>query len=685
MITKPTMLKVIVAVLAGLACGNAVNPINKVISMLEKMQSDIIEEGKEAQAMYTEFAGMCEGRSRELHNEIKSGKAKGADLKAAIEKAVADVAVLEEKISDAAAGTSDAEAELKKATAMRKREASDFNEEQAELTKTISTIERAITVIEKQGSSASLAQLANAQSITQVLETMAEAEAINADDAMHLTSLVQNSKRSSEDEGDMVEEESDEAQTAAGKSSNIIDTLEALLDKTQKQLEDARGNESKSKNAYELLKQSLTAKIKTITKEMGESKKSKAATGESQATAEGNLEVTMKDLHEDEKELAELHRECLDKATAYEEDMSSHNEESKALAEAKKILLETTGGAKKTLDLAQESFLQVASKAKSQGQGAQALHDVRRIALTYHNSALIELANHIEKVVRSSALTGGDPFGKVKAMVTSMIHKLEKEAESEASKKAYCDKEMGETSTSKEDKEGAIEKVNIQIDVLSSDIKALKGEVARLEKELGSLARTQAEMDKLRFEEKAIYNKNKPVLEQGLDGVKKALAVLRDYFASDGGGGAAGGIIGMLEVVESDFSKGLAEMTSSEESAQAEYDAATKENKVAQAVKEKDVKYKTAEYVSYEKSVTELESDKTGVKSELDAVLEYFASIKKDCVAKPDSFEERAKRREDEMAGLREALNTLGADASLVQTRLRGRAQASMEPDASED
>jgi hypothetical protein len=34
------------------------------------------------------------------------------------------------------------------------------------------------------------------------------------------------------------------------------------------------------------------------------------------------------------------------------------------------------------------------------------------------------------------------------------------------------------------------------------------------------------------MEEKAVYAKNKPVMEQGLDGIKKALKVLRDYYAA---------------------------------------------------------------------------------------------------------------------------------------------------------
>jgi len=638
--------------------------------MLAGLEQELIREGQEAQKMYTEFAEMCEERSRELHNEIKTSKAKSGELTAAIEKAVADASVLEEKISDTADGTSDAEEELKKATAVRAKESADFKAEEAELLKTISTVERAITLIERQGAGASLAQLQNARSIAQVLQTMAEAEAINSDDATKLTALVQQSS-----EGSSSEEEDDTGAPSAAayesKSGQITDTLEALLEKTQKQLEDARNGERNALNAYQMLKQSLSDKIKTMTKEMAEAKKANAAAGEAQATAKGNLEVTNKDHAEDEKELAELHRECLDKATTFEESMAARNEELKALAEAKKILTSSTGGAtEQTYGLAQTSFVQVAAKAKSTG-ASKALHMVRRLALGDHSNALNELANHLERAIQSSSLNGGDPFGKVKGMIEGMINKLEKQASSEASKKEYCDKELAQTQSSKDDKTWDIEKLKTQTDVLSANSKTLKTEVASLEKQLGALARTQGEMDKLRVEEKAIYNKNKPVMEQGLEGVKTALKVLRDYYAKDdeSSSGASSGIIGMLEVVESDFSKGIAEMVASEESAQSEYDTATQENQVAQATKEQDVKFKTAEYVSIDKSIAELQSDTSGVKTELQAVLEYFASLKKDCVAAPSSYEDRKQRRDDEIAGLREALDTLGGEAMLLQRK----------------
>merc|ERR1719409_2493940 len=127
--------------------------------------------------------------------------------------------------------------------------------------------------------------------------------------------------------------------------------------------------------------------------------------------------------------------------------------------------------------------------------------------------------------------------------------------------------------------------------------------------------------------------------------------------------GAGGSIISFLEVIESDFSKNLAERTTEEDSAQAEYDKITQENKITKATKEQDVKYKTQEYKGLDKEIADLSSDRTGAQSELDAVMEYDEKIKDQCIAKPETYEERKKRREAEIAGLKEALGILEGEA----------------------
>jgi chromosome segregation ATPase len=266
---------------------------------------------------------------------------------------------------------------------------------------------------------------------------------------------------------------------------------------------------------------------------------------------------------------------------------------------------------------------------------------------------------------------GEDVFAKIKGMISDMIEKLEQEAAEAAELKQWCDKEIGEATAKKEDSTAVFEKLTTSIDSKSAKSKKLKEEVATLQKELAELAETQQEMDKVREEEKALYEKNKPELEQGLKGVKLALKILNDYYAKADKGsasGAGGGIIGMLEVIESDFTKSLTEMEAAEQTAAASHETESKENEIEKTTKTQDVKYKTKEGASLDKAVSELSSDRDSVQSELDAVNEYLESLEKKCTYKVESYEERKARRESEINGLKEALDILESEAALVQT-----------------
>jgi len=280
-----------------------------------------------------------------------------------------------------------------------------------------------------------------------------------------------------------------------------------------------------------------------------------------------------------------------------------------------------------------------------------------------------------------------------------MIAKLLKEAAEEAEEKAYCDTEMAKTEKKKEELTDDLEAITAKIDQSASASKRLKKEVKDLQNELLELEKMQAEMDKARKDAHAAFLASTGDLSKGLDGLRKALSVLRDYYAKDEEGaalvqadsddsdskfddfmqqpaapekhkkssGAGDSIIGMLEVAESDFAKNLAEEQQEEDAAQTEYEKITQENKVTKASKEQDVKYKTKEFKALDKSVTELSSDRDGMNTELDAVLEYYDKIKEKCVAKPEPYEERKKRREAEIAGLKEALSILEGEAVFIQ------------------
>merc|ERR1719281_1389818 len=391
----------------------------------------------------------------------------------------------------------------------------------------------------------------------------------------------------------------------------------------------------------ERLKQSLEDEIKFGEEDLAKAKAGLAESGETKAAAEGDLAVTQKDLDADVKELAGLHQECMTKAEEFEEATKSRGEELKALAEAKKVISEATSGAEtQTYGLEQLSLLQLGRSRLTSGVDLANLEVVRLIkglARKQNSPQLAQLASRISSVIRFSTKAGDDPFAKVKGLIQDMLAKL-----------------------------------NTKIDAAKARSAQLKEEVATLQKELAELAKMQAEMDKLREEEKAAYEKNRPEMEQGLEGVKLALKILREYYAKEdkaheAAEGAGGTIIGLLEVIESDLSKGLAEMVATEEAAAAAYDKQTKENEVTKTTKEQDVKYKTKEFTDLDTKISELSSDLAGVSEELDAVLEYLEKLKEMCIAKPETYEYRKERREKEIAGLREALAILDGAAVLLQ------------------
>jgi uncharacterized coiled-coil DUF342 family protein len=649
------------------------SPIEKVLEMISGLETKIIGEGKEAQKAYDEYAEWCEDRSKNLGFEIKTGKANVEELKATIEEETSSAAALSTKIEELSNDIQTDESDLAAATSIREKEAADFAAEEKELTEVISMLERATSILAKEmaKSGAAMVQLKTATSITDAFKVMVQASMMSSADATRLTALVQTTDDDSETGAPA-------ASVYEGHSDGIIGTLEGLTEKADSQLTSARKAEDTAIQNYQMLKQSLTDEINFANKDMDKAKKNLAASQEKKAGAEGDLEVTSKDLAEDTATKSTLHQDCMDASEEFELATKSRGEELKALATAKKVIKEATGGAaSQSYDFNQISFLQTDRMHVNSGADLakfEAVRFVRDLARKSNSPMLAQLASRMSSAMKMSTAAGEDPFAKVKGLIEDMIATLEADAESDASHKAYCDKEMSATTAKKDELTAESDKLNTKIAQNKAASAKLKEEVAALQKELAGMASAKAEADKLRSEEKAAYEKNSAEMEQGIDGVKMALKVLKEYYAkaADASHGAAEGagssIISLLEVCESDFTKGLTEMTAQEDSAAADYDKYCKEDEIAVTMKSQDVKYKTKEAAGLDKSTSELSTDLSSVSDELAAVMSALDKLEKMCVAKAEPYAERKARRESEIAGLKEALQILEQETALLQT-----------------
>jgi len=638
-------------------------PIGKVIEMITDLQAKVIAEGEETQKVYEEFSTWCEEKAVALQQEIKTAQGEVMNLKATIEKESASIQVDTAKIEEVAGEIAAAEADLAAATKIRNKETADFESFEADVSETIDTIERAIGVIEKglQGG-ASMMQFQHSGNVVQALASMVSAEAISSSDGKKLTALLQ----SNTDDDDSGAPAAAVFENSAG-SGNILDSLNGLLEKANSELEGARAAEKGAAQNFEMLAMSLNDQIKFANKELAQAKAGKAESEEYKGTAVGDLGVTTTDLQEDISTLAGVHHDCMTKASEFEVEVTSRGEELKALATAKKIVIEATS-------LAQtDSFLQLSTR--SDLVSFEAVRYVRDLAKKQHSTALAQLASRMDTTVRFGGGNKADVFGKIKGLLNDMIAKLEAEAEADATEKAFCDKEVPEAQAKVDDKAAEIEKLTAKIDKMTAKSTTLKTETAGVEAQLVELTKSQAEATKIRQEEKANFEAQKPVLEKAIAGIQQALKVLNDYYGSAGdaahgaSGGTSTGIIGLLEVAESDFSKELAEITDAEDKAAYFYEQETKESEIMKVKKEQDVKFKTRAAASLDKSVSEYTSDRAGVQTESDAVSEQLKELQSRCAGKAETYAERKARREEEMAGLNEAMTVLESQTALIQTK----------------
>merc|ERR1719436_318242 len=165
---------------------------------------------------------------------------------------------------------------------------------------------------------------------------------------------------------------------------------------------------------------------------------------------------------------------------------------------------------------------------------------IKRLAKKERSTVLTQLLSRISAVMEYGESAGEDPFVKVKELISGLISKLEKEKETDASEKAYCDEQMSKTSEKKGELEYDVEKLSTKIDQSSAKSASLKQEVKELQAELAALAKSQADIDEIRAASHADYVAAKADLEEGLSGVRNALGVLRDYY---GGASSAAALL----------------------------------------------------------------------------------------------------------------------------------------------
>merc|ERR1719247_2646043 len=283
----------------------------------------------------------------------------------------------------------------------------------------------------------------------------------------------------------------------------------------------------------------------------------------------------------------------------------------------------------------------------------------------------------------------GDPFVKIKKLIQGLIERLLTEAKNEATKKGFCDTELGKAYETRQSRMTAINGLDADLSELKAKKAELDEEIKELTADVKTLKKDLKEATDLRKKEK---DDNEETISKATDGAKavgEALVILKDFYKQAakasfvqvaaspvdedspgagfdgsyrGGQSSSKGILGLLEVIKSDFERTIRKTEAEEKKALEEFVNFDRTSKSDIASKETKTELDKQDLDATEKAYDEAMKDlKTAVKV-LDATLKTIEDLKPTCLDTGMSYAERVEKREEEMKALKKALCMLDGE-----------------------
>merc|ERR1719203_693064 len=304
----------------------------------------------------------------------------------------------------------------------------------------------------------------------------------------------------------------------------------------------------------------------------------------------------------------------------------------------------------------------LATKAKMTKASAY----LRRESERLHSSALSSVAVHLE----------GDPFGKVKGLIQKLIERLLAESTAEATKKGFCDEELGKAKKDRDSRWEETQDLNQEIRQLELKEDELEAEIEML---TAALKKLREDLDDARENRKTESKDNHAAIKEaraGLDGVTEAMIILKVFYkqaakatvllqaspvdldpANPGAEGGANtgkleqskAIIGLLEVIATDFDRTVRKTTEAEEKSHEAFVLFERASLADISGKDKKKELDEEDLTTTRDALKVKFADLNNAQSLLDLALQRLEELKPPCIDTGMSYAERVAKREDEI------------------------------------
>lgn len=736
------------SVLIG-AVADDVSPVEKVITMLKDLQTQVIMEGKLESKTYDTFACFCKDASEEKNQAINDGQdAKGTlegnigTLSSARDELDSDIAGLNKKIQELTKAIADAKAK-------RAKDLAEYDVEEAEIDHANNCVKGALDMLNQQkkafnSAGASFAQVDSLRSLLREAVKVGAKLGLSPLKRGAITKLLE-----AKDPIALLQGLSSTPEDAEFASGEIIEVVDGLKDDFGDTLVDIRDTEETAKQDHEKSMERMSSELSTAESDLASKQASRADKVEKIGVQSKDLTLTAATLADDQAYLMELTSKCNLKAAQWEQRSQMRTEEITALTTAIHIVEGRVKDktSEKTVRLVQlprgmatdspsemssedevdeilatedsPAFLQLRetprerSKRQLSAISAKAYHFLglpsqeelngkRALALNLLRTRGAELQSSV--LLKLTASAASDPFGKLRQLIQELVERLLQEAADEANAKGWCDKEIGKAKQTRKLKAEMVHRLNSALGTAEATRDKLTDEIATLRQEISELQDSLAKQTKERDDEKTENEATISEAEEGKTAVDEAIQVLERFYktaakaeeptaellvkeqsiklsrgvdddmpdagfdgANKGSQSASKGILGMLEVIQSDFIRTIEETTKEEKNSEDQFLAFSTATKVSIGKKTAGKENRESELEETKSQITEDNENLVDEQNLLDKAIQELIELQPQCVETGMSYEERVAKREQEIDSLKEALCVLDTEGP-VQT-----------------
>lgn len=649
--------------------------IEMVFKMMENTANKVTAEGEAEFRTYTKFENFCTDTKEEKTAAITENTDKETSLKANID-------LWTETNTKDKKAIGDLETEIDELKKKIEDTAETRKEELAEYKKTNGEVEAANVAIAKaleEMKAGRLSFLQKSSVTTTVKEAMLLASNLGLKTSKAMTSI---SGEDSSYEG-------------------VVDMLEDLQAEFRKSDKTADMDEAKADTAYKMAQQTMKQNLAAKKKQLNTMKQELGARVKAIGTAKSDLVTTQETLEDDKKYVKETEVLCKEKAATFEQRKAMREEELEAITKATDILKDTLAPGKAMLYEVEAkphvqgvvdvgSFLQVANQEArvKEAEHLVAAASVQSALLSPERQRLVALLSSGASNLQSRRLANlaqrasEDPLKVIKDLISGLITKLQEQAASSQSKKAYCDKEIGEAEVLRNEASEKVSQLNGDLAANEARNDQLLEEISTLKAALEELAAQKTKADSVRKEEAEESATKVSDAKDAISGIKQATQVLSAFYAKGkeveslaqqtaedvpdagfdngeaykGAQASSTGILGTLEVIQSGFERAISETQALEEKAIKEHRELTGDIDVSSAEKDKALKVKTQSQIETAEEMSQQTSALKKETSTMKSALVELAALEEECGIGA-SYEQRKAARKEEMKVLKDAIS----------------------------